>query len=153
MFERAVHEPGDISGNAVVNYGFSADFRSKMTKTLRCSYAVKRCSACASTKTALPLSDGDLFTLHLEDARAFKHDVGSVVLVRLLSVGLRGDEHIDPDFEAGGFVDDLMPPPASRSRSLTAATSNGCMPRTYFTRTISRRTLSSPTVFIDPAQA
>src|SRR5580765_5387136 len=54
------------------------------------------------------LLDSHLLTLHLEDARAFEHDVELVVLVRLLSVGFRGDKYIDPDFEAGGFVDDLI---------------------------------------------
>ena len=54
------------------------------------------------------LSDRYLLTFDLEDAGALEHDVELVVLVRLLPVGLRGDEHIDADFEAGGLVDDLV---------------------------------------------
>src|SRR6266540_4575588 len=44
------------------------------------------------------------------------------------------------------------PPPAPLSRSLTAPTSNACILRTYFTRIVRRRRLSSPTVFIESAQ-
>ena len=38
------------------------------------------------------LSDGNLFSLDFEDACALEDDVELVVLVRLLSIGLRGDE-------------------------------------------------------------
>jgi hypothetical protein len=99
------------------------------------------------------LSDGDLLTLYLKDARAFKHDVELVVLVRLLSVGLRGNEHIDPHLEASGFVDDLI-----ATTGLPKPFSDGCdfewvhAANLLHTRTISRRTLSSPTVFIELAQ-
>jgi hypothetical protein len=54
------------------------------------------------------LSYGCLLTLHLEDARALEHDIKLVVFVRLLSVGLWSDQHVDTDFEAGGFVHDLI---------------------------------------------
>jgi hypothetical protein len=57
-----------------------------------------------------PLSNRYLLTLHLEDACALQHDIKLVVLVRLLSVRLWSDEHVDADFEAGGFVDDLVAP-------------------------------------------
>lgn len=77
-----------------------------------------------------------------------------VVLVGLLPIWLRRDEHVDPDFEAGGVVDNPVATAGlTRPFSLTAATSNACTGRTYFTWTVRRRTLSSPTVFTDPAQA
>ena len=69
---------------------------------------MKRCSAPASTKTAVPSPDGDLFSLDFEDACALEDDVELVVLVRLLPIGLRRDETVDPDLEAGGLVDDLV---------------------------------------------
>jgi hypothetical protein len=54
------------------------------------------------------LSDGNLFSLDFEDACALEDDVELVVLVRLLPIGLRRDETVDPDLEAGGLVDDLV---------------------------------------------
>jgi hypothetical protein len=78
-----------------------------MTRTLRCSYAVKRCSAPASTKTAVP-SHGNFLALDLEYACPLEDNVELVITVGLLSVGLWGYEAIDSDFEAGGLVNDLV---------------------------------------------
>lgn len=55
-----------------------------------------------------PLTDRNLLVLHLEDTRPFDHDVELVVLVRLLLIRLGRDEHVHPDLEAGGLVDDLV---------------------------------------------
>ena len=51
----------------------------------------------------------DRLALDLEDARTFEHDVDLVPLVRLLAVGLRSDEHVDPDLDPRRLVNDLVP--------------------------------------------
>jgi len=60
-------------------------------------------------KDCRPFVQGNLLALDLEDAPALEDDVQLVVIVRLLSVGFRGYEAVDTDFEAGGLVDDLVP--------------------------------------------
>lgn len=54
------------------------------------------------------LSDRYLVTFHVEYACALEDDIQLIVLVGLLPIRLRGDEHVDPDFEADGLVDDLV---------------------------------------------
>jgi sarcosine oxidase subunit beta len=49
----------------------------------------------------------EAFALEVENATALKDDVDLVVLVRLLAVGLRGDELVDLDLETGRAVDRL----------------------------------------------
>src|SRR5262249_12154662 len=44
----------------------------------------------------------------LEDAVALEHDVDLVIGMRLLPVGLRRDEHVDAELEAGRLVNDLV---------------------------------------------
>jgi len=100
------------------------------------------------------LSDRYLLTLHLEYASALEDDIQLIVLVGLLPIRLRGDEPVDADFEADGLVDDLV-----ATAGLTEPFFDRCDfkrvhdARTYFTRTVRCSTLSSPIVFIDPAQA
>src|SRR5262245_23041299 len=55
------------------------------------------------------LADRHLRILDLQHAVSLEHDVDLVVLVRLLAIGLRCDEHIHADLEPGGLVDDLVP--------------------------------------------
>jgi hypothetical protein len=105
-------------------------------------------------KDGAALSDRYLLTLHLEYASALEDDIQLIVLVGLLPIRLRGDEHVDADFEADGLVDDLV-----ATAGLTEPFFDGCDfkcvhdARTYFTRTVRCSTSSSPIVFIDPAQA
>ena len=87
---------------------FGQRLRSNSTSTASCSYALKRWSAPASTKTASPTFTGTLCTFDVERARAVEHDVDLVVLVRLLPVRLRRDEHVDAELDADGLVDDLV---------------------------------------------
>ena len=79
-----------------------------MTNVASCSYAVNRCSTPASTKTASPTFTGTCSPRDVEDAVAVEHDVHLVVVVGLLPVGLRRDEHIDAELEARGLVHDLV---------------------------------------------
>jgi hypothetical protein len=60
-------------------------------------------------RTPPALADLDLLALDLECAPPFEDDVHLVVHMRLLAVGLRRDEHVDADLEAGRLVDDLVP--------------------------------------------
>ena len=69
---------------------------------------MKRWSAPASTKTRLSALDRDALALDLELARAVQDDVELVMLVRLLAVRLRRDEHVHADLERGRLVDDLV---------------------------------------------
>lgn len=55
-----------------------------------------------------PFADGNVLSLHLEDAGPLEHDVELVVLVRLLPVRLRCDEDVHTDLEARGRVDNLV---------------------------------------------
>ena len=55
----------------------------------------------------------------LEDAAALEDDVDLVFVVRLLSVRLGGDEHVDADLEPRRAVDDVV----------AAATLDQCAPR------------------------
>src|SRR5881397_2620124 len=43
----------------------------------------------------MALPHGNALTFHLEHARALEHEIDLVVLVGLLPVRLRGDEHVD----------------------------------------------------------
>jgi hypothetical protein len=54
------------------------------------------------------LSHGNFLALDLEYACPLEDNVELVITVGLLSVGLWGYEAIDPDFEAGGLVNDLV---------------------------------------------
>jgi hypothetical protein len=56
----------------------------------------------------LALTKLDLRALDFQGPGALEDDVDLVVLVGLLAVGLRCHEHVDPDFEAGRLVDDLV---------------------------------------------
>jgi hypothetical protein len=55
------------------------------------------------------LTNRRLLPLHFEDAGPLQNDVELVVFMGLLPIGLRSYEAVDPYFEAGGFVDDLVP--------------------------------------------
>lgn len=68
-----------------------------------------------------PFSDRDLLVLDLEDPGPFEDDVELVVLVRLLLIRLGRDEHVHPDLEAGGLVDDLV-----ATAGLTEPLLDGC---------------------------
>ena len=54
------------------------------------------------------LFHSSLLPLYLQHTRALEADVHLVVLVRLLPVRLGSDENVDPELEAGGFVDNLV---------------------------------------------
>ena len=69
---------------------------------------MKRCSAPAGTKSAIPSCEGRRDVLDLEDTAALEDDVDLVLVVRLLAVRLGSDEDVDPDLEARGAVDDLV---------------------------------------------
>ena len=56
----------------------------------------------------LSLGDRDRLAFDVEDAAALEHDVELVVGVRLLVVGLGGDEYVDADLEAGRGVHHLV---------------------------------------------
>ena len=56
----------------------------------------------------LPLGDRDRLAFDVEDAAALEHDVDLVVGMRLLVVGLGGDEHVDANLEAGRGVHHLV---------------------------------------------
>jgi hypothetical protein len=56
----------------------------------------------------LALFDRDRLALHGQDAATLDHDVELVVLMRLLTVGLGRDEHVDADLEARRAVHDLI---------------------------------------------
>jgi hypothetical protein len=49
-----------------------------------------------------------LLTLHLEQPRALEHDVELVVLVRLLTIGLGCNQHVDTHLEPDGLVHDRV---------------------------------------------
>ena len=49
-----------------------------------------------------------MLAFDVEHAVPFEDDVDLVVVVRLLAVGLWGDEDVDADLETGGGVDDLV---------------------------------------------
>ena len=82
--------------------------RVKITSRLSCSYAVKRCSACAATNIAWPSTRSISSSSTWSVPGALEDDVDLVVLVRLLAVGLRRDEHVHADLEPGRRVDDLV---------------------------------------------
>jgi hypothetical protein len=48
------------------------------------------------------------FPSYLEGASSLRNDVELILLVRLLAVGLRSHEDVDPGFEARRSVDDLV---------------------------------------------
>lgn len=54
------------------------------------------------------LTDRYLLAFDLEDACALENDVDLVVFVRLLPVGLWGNQDIDTELETSGFVNDLV---------------------------------------------
>jgi hypothetical protein len=68
-----------------------------------------------------PFTDRNLLELHLEHTCPFEDDVELVVLVRLLLIRLGRDEHVHPDLEAGGLVDDLV-----ATAGLTEPLLDGC---------------------------
>ena len=54
------------------------------------------------------LRQGGRGALDLEHPTALEHDVHLVLVVRLLAVGLRGDEHVDADLEPRRAVHHLV---------------------------------------------
>ena len=83
---------------------------------------------------------GNLLAFDLKDACALEDDVELVVIVGLLSVGLRGYETVDTDFEAGGLVDDLVPTAGVMEPLLDSCDFEWMHGSNYLTRTVSRST-------------
>ena len=59
-------------------------------------------------RCGLPLLEVDLLAFDLEPPAAVEDDVELVPVVRLLAVGLGGDEDVDADLEPRRSVDDLV---------------------------------------------